>query len=157
MKILMVCLGNICRSPLAEGILQSKLPHGFIVDSAGTIDMHQGKNPDHRSIVTAQKYNVDISRQRSRPFTATDFEEFDYIYVMDQNNLKDVLSLAKSDVERNKVSLILENNQEVPDPYWGEMKDFDDVYQLLDTACERIAYDLKCHVNVGTIRGLSKT
>lgn len=149
MKILMVCLGNICRSPLAEGILQSKLPKGFIVDSAGTIDMHQGKNPDHRSIATGHAYNIDISQQRSRPFKLKDFDEFDYIYCMDQNNLKDVLSLAKSDVERNKVSLILENNQEVPDPYWGEMKDFDDVYQLLDEACERIV------VNVGTGRDLS--
>ncbi len=96
MKILMVCLGNICRSPLAEGILQSKLPAGFLVDSAGTIDMHQGKNPDHRSIETGQKYDVDISQQRSRPFTEKDFEEFDRIYCMDKNNLEDVLSLAKT-------------------------------------------------------------
>lgn len=142
MKILMVCLGNICRSPLAEGILQSKLPEGFIVDSAGTIDMHKGKNPDHRSIETGEKYNVDISKQRSRPFKTEDFEEFDHIYCMDQNNLKDVLSLAKTDAQRNKVSLILEHNQEVPDPYWGGLKDFDDVYQLLDKACDRIAGEL---------------
>ncbi|QOW08840.1 low molecular weight phosphotyrosine protein phosphatase [Kaistella flava (ex Peng et al. 2021)] len=143
MKILMVCLGNICRSPLAEGILQSKLPDNFIVDSAGTIDMHEGKNPDHRSIKTGQQYNVDISKQKSRHFTAQDFEEFDHIYCMDQNNLKDVLSLAKNDTQRNKVSLILENNEEVPDPYWGGMNDFDHVYQLLDQACERIAIELK--------------
>ena len=143
MKILMVCLGNICRSPLAEGILQSKLPENFIVDSAGTIDMHEGKNPDQRSIKTGQKYNVDISQQRSRPFTENDFKEFDHIYCMDRNNLKDVLSLAKTDSDRNKVSLILENNQEVPDPYWGGMSDFDHVYQLLDNACERIANRLK--------------
>ena len=146
MKILMVCLGNICRSPLAEGILQSKLPIGFVVDSAGTIDMHQGKNPDYRSVETGHHYNVDISRQRSRPFTPKDFEEFDHIYCMDQNNLEDVLSVAKSADHRNKVSLILENNQEVPDPYWGEMKDFDHVYQLLDKACERIAINLKSQV-----------
>ena len=143
MKILMVCLGNICRSPLAEGILQSKLPENFIVDSAGTIDMHEGKNPDSRSIKTGDQYNIDISQQRSRHFSEKDFEEFDHIYCMDQNNLEDVLSLAKTDVQRNKVSLILENNQEVPDPYWGEMSDFDHVYQLLDKACERIASDLK--------------
>ena len=139
----MVCLGNLCRSPLAEGILQSKLPAGFLVDSAGTIDMHQGKNPDHRSIETGQKYDVDISQQRSRPFTEKDFEEFDRIYCMDKNNLEDVLSLAKTETQRNKVSLILENNQVVPDPYWGGMNDFDDVYQLLDKACEKIASDLK--------------
>lgn len=146
MKILMVCLGNICRSPLAEGILQSKLPENFIVESAGTIDMHEGKNPDHRSIKTAQNFNVDISKQQSRHFTEKDFEEFDHIYCMDQNNFKDVLSLAKSDNDRKKVSLILENNQEVPDPYWSEMPAFDEVYQLLDKACERIAAELKSQV-----------
>lgn len=142
MKILMVCLGNICRSPLAEGILQSKLHKDFIVDSAGTIDMHQGKNPDHRSITTGNQYNIDISKQCSRPFTIEDFENFDYIYCMDHNNLEDILSLAKTDVHRNKVSLILEGNQEVPDPYLGGMKDFEDVYQLLNNACDRIANNL---------------
>lgn len=143
MKILMVCLGNICRSPLAEGILQSKLSASFVVDSAGTIDMHEGNSPDHRSIQTAQNYNVDISQQKSRHFSVSDFQEYDRIYVMDQNNLKDVLKLATSEEERQKVSLILENNQEVPDPYWSEMKEFDDVYQLLDEACERIGDELK--------------
>ena len=143
MKILMVCLGNICRSPLAEGILQSKLPKNFIVDSAGTIDMHEGKNPDQRSVNTAKNYKIDISKQCSRPFRESDFEYYDFIYCMDKNNLKDVLSLAKNELERKKVSLILENNQEVPDPYWGEMKDFDDVYRMLDQACEKFAADLK--------------
>ena len=143
MKILMVCLGNICRSPLAEGILQSKIPETFFVDSAGTIDMHQGKNPDHRSVITGKNYNVDISQQQSRPFTTNDFVDFDRIYCMDKNNLKDVLSLAKNDSQREKASLILENNQEVPDPYWGKMEDFDKVYHLLDEACDRIAADLK--------------
>ena len=143
MKILMVCLGNICRSPLAEGILQSKLPENFIVESAGTIDMHQGKCPDHRSIETGHHYNVDISQQKSRHFSEKDFQEFDRIYGMDQNNVQDILSLAKSENDRNKVSLILENNQEVPDPYWSEMEAFDKVYHLLDKACERIASELK--------------
>ena len=143
MKILMVCLGNICRSPLAEGILQSKLPENFVVDSAGTIDMHEGKSPDHRSISTAKKYEIDLSAQKSRPFSVKDFKEYDRIYCMDRNNLKDVLSLAENGLQRQKVSLILENNQEVPDPYWGGLKDFDDVYQLLDKACERITSDLK--------------
>ncbi|WHF51684.1 low molecular weight protein-tyrosine-phosphatase [Chryseobacterium gotjawalense] len=143
MKILMVCLGNICRSPLAEGILQSKLPEDFIVDSAGTIDMHEGKSPDQRSIQTAHNYNVDISQQKSRPFSADDFQEYDRIFVMDKNNLKDVLKLATTEVQRNKVSLILENNEEVPDPYWSEMAEFDRVYRLLDKACERIASELK--------------
>ena len=142
MKILMVCLGNICRSPLAEGILQSKLPENFTVESAGTIDMHQGKNPDARSIQIAKNYDLDISKQCSKPFTEEDFSNYDFIYCMDWNNLKDVLSLAKTESDRKKVSLILENNQEVPDPYWGTMNDFDHVYQLLDKACERISMDL---------------
>ena len=143
MKILMVCLGNICRSPLAEGILQSKLPENFVVDSAGTIDMHEGKSPDHRSISTAKKYEIDLSAQKSRPFSVKDFKEYDRIYCMDRNNLKDVLSLAENDLQRQKVSLILENNQEVPDPYWGTMADFEKVYQLLDATCEKIATNLK--------------
>ena len=143
MKILMVCLGNICRSPLAEGVLQSKLPKDFTVDSAGTIDMHEGKNPDHRSVKIAKNYKVDISQQRSRPFIESDFQDFDFIYCMDKNNLKDVLSLAKNEEERKKASLILENNQEVPDPYWGDLNDFDHVFQLLDKACEKIAANLK--------------
>ena len=146
MKILMVCLGNICRSPLAQGILQSKLPENFIVESAGTIDMHQGKSPDHRSIETGHKYNVDISQQQSRHFSENDFKEFDHIFCMDQNNVQDVLSLAKTESDRNKVSLILENNQEVPDPYWSEMDAFDKVYHMLDNACDRIAGDLKSQV-----------
>ena len=146
MKILMVCLGNICRSPLAEGILQSKLGNDFVVDSAGTIDMHQGKKPDSRSIKTGQHYDIDISQQKSRHFSADDFQEYDRIFVMDKSNLKDVLKLAKTEEERQKVSLILDDNQEVPDPYWGEMKDFDDVFQLLNTACDRIAVDLKNQV-----------
>ena len=141
----MVCLGNICRSPLAEGILQSKLSDDFTVDSAGTINMHEGKSPDHRAVSIADKYNIDISEQQSRPFSASDFEKYDKIYCMDQNNLKDVLSLAKTEEDRNKVALFLEN-AEVPDPYWGDMKDFDEVFQLLESASERVAKDLKSQV-----------
>lgn len=138
----MVCLGNICRSPLAEGILKSKLPENFTVDSAGTIDMHEGKKPDHRSIAVAKNYGVDISQQKSRPFFTTDFAEYDYIFCMDQNNLDEVLSLAKTETDRNKVSLILKN-AEVPDPYWSDIPEFDRVYQLLDEACEKIAIELQ--------------
>lgn len=138
----MVCLGNICRSPLAEGILQSKLPENFQVDSAGTLENNAGKSPDHRSVETAKKYNIDLSSQRSRRITPEDFARYDKIYVMDRSNLKDVLKLTKSEEERKKVSLILED-QEVPDPFWSEMDAFDNVYQLLDQACEKIASDLK--------------
>jgi protein-tyrosine phosphatase len=143
MKILMVCLGNICRSPLAEGFLKSKLPYNVTVDSAGTIDMHEGKNPDSRSVITAQNHNVDISKQKSRPFKTSDYDDYDYIFCMDRNNLEDILSLAENDIQRQKVSLILENNQVVPDPYWGTMADFENVYQLLVEACDKIATDLK--------------
>lgn len=91
----MVCLGNICRSPLAEGILKSKLPDNYIVDSAGTIAMHEDEHPDKRSVKVAALHNIDISKQRSRPIQPKDLEYFDRIYCMDRNNLKDVSVMAK--------------------------------------------------------------
>ncbi|WP_407481407.1 low molecular weight protein-tyrosine-phosphatase [Elizabethkingia meningoseptica] len=147
MKILMVCLGNICRSPLAEGILQSKLPDYFTVDSAGTIAMHEGEHPDRRSVKAAANHGIDISRQHSRPIQQKDLEEFDRIYCMDLNNLKDVMSMARNESQRQKISLILEvlhdqNKIEVPDPYWGDSSDFEKVYQLLDKACTLVAEEL---------------
>ncbi|WP_417429128.1 low molecular weight protein-tyrosine-phosphatase [Halpernia sp.] len=141
MKILMVCLGNICRSPLAEGILKSKLSSDFIVESAGTIDMHQGKAPDSRSINVAKKHGIDISNQKSKHLQSKDLEDFDLIFCMDRNNLKDVKSLAKNEEQLQKISLIL-NDAEVPDPYWGNADDFENVFQLLDEACERISREV---------------
>lgn len=143
MKILMVCLGNICRSPLAEGIMKTKVPESFIVDSAGTISMHEGEHPDKRAIKTAANHGVDISKQRSRPITRTDFETFDKIYCMDIDVYADVVSKAKNEDERQKISLFLEDagdhkNAEVPDPYWGDMKDFENVFQLLEKGCNAI-------------------
>jgi protein-tyrosine phosphatase len=143
MKILMVCLGNICRSPLAEGIMKTKVPESFIVDSAGIISMHEGEHPDKRAIKTAANHGVDISKQRSRPITRTDFETFDKIYCMDTDVYADVVSKAKNEDERQKISLFLEaagdhKNAEVPDPYWGDMKDFENVFQLLDKGCNAI-------------------
>ncbi|CAI9676477.1 low molecular weight protein-tyrosine-phosphatase [Elizabethkingia anophelis] len=147
MKILMVCLGNICRSPLAEGILKSKLPDNYIVDSAGTIAMHEGEHPDKRSVKVAALHNIDISKQRSRPIQPKDLEYFDRIYCMDRNNLKDVSAMAKNEGQRQKISLILDvlhdnNNTEVPDPYWGNQQDFEDVFQLLNKACDIIKSQL---------------
>ena len=148
-KILMVCLGNICRSPLAEGILASKLDGDkILVDSAGTGHWHIGNPPDPRSIAIAKKYGVDISQQRGRQFSAIDFATFDEIYVMDNSNLENVLSLATSNADRAKVSLILDHifpneNVDVPDPYYGGNLGFDNVYQMLDNACEQIAVKLK--------------
>lgn len=143
MKMLMVCLGNICRSPLAEGIMKAKAPENFLVDSAGTISLHEGEHPDKRAIKTATLHGIDISKQRSRPVTAQDFDLFDKIYCMDVDVLADVVSKAKSDSQRKKVSLFLETlgdhqNAEVPDPYWGDMNDFEDVFQLLDRGCDAI-------------------
>ncbi|QQM26905.1 low molecular weight protein-tyrosine-phosphatase [Elizabethkingia sp. M8] len=147
MKILMVCLGNICRSPLAEGILKSKLPDNYIVDSAGTITMHEGEHPDKRSVKVAALHNIDISKQRSRPIQPKDLEYFDRIYCMDRNNLKDVSAMAKNEGQRQKISLILDvlhdnNNTEVPDPYWGNQQDFEDVFQSLNKACDIIKSQL---------------
>lgn len=147
-KILMVCLGNICRSPLAEGILQSKLPKDqFIVDSAGTGDWHVGKQPDSRSIAIAKLRGLDISRQKGRLFTAKDFETNDYIFVMDNSNYKDVIRLAPNQEAKSKVSLILndlfpDENVDVPDPYYGMEDGFSNVYGMLDEVCEIIAEKL---------------
>lgn len=147
-RILMVCLGNICRSPLAHGILESKLPADkFEVDSAGTADYHIGKSPDHRSIATAKGKGLDISNQKCRQFELSDFDNFDIIYVMDQSNYENVAKLARDTEDIAKVKLILQDSQsstikEVPDPYWGNEEDFEDVFSLLDEACEKISYNL---------------
>lgn len=144
-RILMVCLGNICRSPLAEGILKSKLnPALFEVDSAGTGHWHVGNSPDSRSIKVAKKHDIDISKQKGRQFSKRDFDDFDIIYVMDTENKKNVLELAPNEEEKKKVKLILnelfENeNVDVPDPYYGEETDFEHVFKLLDEASEIIS------------------
>lgn len=141
----MVCLGNICRSPLAEGILESKIdPSKVLVDSAGTGDWHVDNEPDKRSIAVAKKHNLDITAQRGRQFNAEDFDQFDHIYVMDNSNKENVLALAKNDEHRQKVTLILDElfpgeNVDVPDPYFGGDSGFDTVYKMLDEACEQIA------------------
>jgi protein-tyrosine phosphatase len=143
-KILMVCLGNICRSPLAEGILKSKLDlNKFEVQSAGTGGWHVGSLPDSRSIEVAKKNGLDITDQRGKKFSTYDFEIYDYIFVMDNSNFKDVIKLAKSDDEKSKAHLILDEifpgeNVDVPDPYYGGDKGFENVYQMLDEACEKI-------------------
>ncbi|WP_449387802.1 low molecular weight protein-tyrosine-phosphatase [Chryseobacterium lineare] len=147
MKILMVCLGNICRSPLAEGIMKAKAPQDFFIDSAGTISLHEGKHPDKRAVITATNHGIDISKQRSRPITEADFEKFDKIYCMDVDVLADVVSKTKNENQRQKVSLFLEamgdhQNAEVPDPYWGEMNDFEDVFHLLERGCESILKEI---------------
>jgi len=148
-KILMVCLGNICRSPLAEGILQSKLDANFFsVDSAGTAAYHIGELPDQRSIAVAKKNGIDISNQKARKFNIKDFIEFDIIYAMDKENYQNICSLAKNNTELQKVKMILDEvkpsqNLSVPDPYYGGDDGFQNVYQLLDEACEKISKNYK--------------
>ncbi len=144
MRILMVCLGNICRSPLAEGILQSKVSADVKVDSSGTAAYHVGELPDSRSIAVAKKYGIDLTNQRARKFTVNDFDTFDLIYAMDESNYQDILTLARNTEEKLKVKLILNevdlnSNQSVPDPYYGGNNGFENVYQLLDEACQIIA------------------
>ncbi len=144
----MVCLGNICRSPLAEGIMKSKLSESFEVDSAGTIDMHEGSRPDKRSIEVASKNGLDISYQKSRPIKPYDLEYYDKIFCMDKNNLRDVISMTKNEEQRQKISLLMQDLNlkqyplEVPDPYWSGSEGFDQVYRQIDEACEIISKKL---------------
>ena len=145
----MVCLGNICRSPLAEGILKSKVDSSKVfVDSAGTGSWHIGSKPDQRSIAIAKRNNLDITDQRGRQFSKKDFEDFDYIFTMDNSNFKDVMEMAETDEDRQKVHLILEEvfpseNVDVPDPYHGGEQGFENVYMMLNEACESIAEKLE--------------
>ncbi len=144
-NVLMVCLGNICRSPLAEGILKSKLdPSRYLVSSAGTANYHKGKLPDSRSIAVARKNGVDITDQKAAQFIKADFRKYDHIFVMDVENYKNVLALATTKQDKDKVSLILDEISkgeylEVPDPYYGGDSGFEHVYSLLDAACKSIA------------------
>lgn len=152
-KILMVCLGNICRSPLAEGILRAKLPEDrFIIQSAGTGGWHVGQSPDPRSIQVARQNGIDISDQRARKFDPADFTTFDIIYAMDASNKKHLLQLAPNQQAAAKVKLILEHlpdtkTLDVPDPYFGNQKDFEFTFDLLNEVCEIISKNLRVSNN----------
>lgn len=144
----MVCLGNICRSPLAEGILRHKIQQrnlDWTVDSAGTGGWHAGELPDTRSIAIARRHGIDITDQRARKFQVADFERFDHIFVMDRMNLRDVLGLAQTDAQREKVARLLEyaphgESIDVPDPYYDN--GFEAVFQMLDRACDALLREL---------------
>ncbi len=146
MKILFVCLGNICRSPLAEGILKMKFEeHGIdgIIHSAGFEPYHEGQHPDSRSVSTARKHNIDISNKVARLFSVEDFDDYDRIFVMDSLNHADVMRVARNDDDRNKVDFLLNllnagSNDEVPDPYYGGADGFDKVYDMMNLACDQI-------------------
>ncbi|MDZ7877750.1 MAG: low molecular weight protein-tyrosine-phosphatase [Saprospiraceae bacterium] len=144
MKVLMICLGNICRSPLAEGILKHKVAKQQLdwqVDSAGTGDWHVGDLPDRRSIAIAKKYGIDLTDQRARQFQKSDLDTFDLILAMDKNNQQDILRFAKTETQRAKVQLIMNFSRPnsdlgVPDPYYDNR--FQLVYDLLNETCEAI-------------------
>ncbi|MFZ9029905.1 MAG: low molecular weight protein-tyrosine-phosphatase [Robiginitalea sp.] len=146
-RVLMVCLGNICRSPLAEGILTSKTsPELVIVDSAGTAGYHVGNPPDPRSVEVAASHGVDISRQRCRRFSPADFDNFDYIFAMDRENLIHLQGLARNARDLEKVSLLLKTaempDEEVPDPYYGGEDGFLAVYRMIDRATDQLLESL---------------
>ena len=146
MKILMVCLGNICRSPLAEGILQEKINKRGLsaeVDSAGTAAYHVSEPPDPRSQEIASRNGIDISQQRARRFESADFDRFDKIYAMDYHNYSDIISKARNPNEAKKVEMIMDvmhpgEEIDVPDPYYGGVNGFEKVYNMLDNCCELI-------------------
>ncbi len=144
MKILLVCLGNICRSPMAEGIMRKKAEErklNIYFDSAGTGDWHAGENPDPRAISAAHKFGVNISDLVARQFIVSDFDDFDKIFAMDQSNFNDIIAISRSETDRQKVELILNhlpNHQDknVPDPWYGGADGFISVFHLLEDACE---------------------
>ena len=150
-KILMVCLGNICRSPLAEGILRDKTQKNNIdvfIDSAGTSNYHVGEHPDKRTIANALQHGIDLTKLKGRQFSVSDYDNFDTIFVMDSSNYSDVISLARNKNDIKKVELILNrvypnSNMAVPDPYFGGEQGFENVYILLDKACDVIVDSLK--------------
>ena len=151
MKILMVCLGNICRSPMAEGLLSQKVTNHKLpieVDSAGTSGYHIGESPDSRMIETAKSFGVNIENLKARQFIVSDFDTFDFIYAMDASNYANIILLARTDADRNKVHLILNElepgkNLEVPDPYFGGEKGFIEVFKMLDEATDQIIKKIK--------------
>lgn len=141
----MVCLGNICRSPLAHGCLESKVDTAkAYVDSAGTAAYHVGEQPDYRSIKVAKLHGIDISHQSARQFRVSDFDSFDYIYAMDHSNYNNILKLARTKDDSFKVKLFLDENpnlknKNVPDPYYGDMSDFEHVFDIVEKTCNLIA------------------
>lgn len=142
-KVLFVCLGNICRSAMAQGVLEHKSKEGglnIIIDSAGTSNYHIGEAPDKRMQKKALEYHIDISNQRARQFTSSDFDYFDYIFAMDSSNLSNIIKLARNEQDKGKTKLFLDysypnQHKNVPDPYYGGEEGFEEVYQLLDEAC----------------------
>lgn len=154
-NILFICLGNICRSPLAEGFFRHqcqlrKLESKFNIDSAGTGNWHIGKPPDARAIRVAAEYQIDISRQKAKQVMAKDFHSFDWIIAMDRNNLAELQAQTESGSTNARIALLssLINTVDfidVPDPWYGDYADFREVAQLLDLACANLLDTLLDH------------
>jgi protein-tyrosine phosphatase len=146
MKILMVCLGNICRSPLAEGILQDKINKiglNWMVESAGTAGYHIGEAPHHLSQKVSKQNGIDISHQQCRKFVREDIIRFDKIFVMDMNNYNDVEKICGADWNKTKVDLLLNlsypnENKNVPDPWYGKEDGYHKVFKMINEACEKL-------------------
>jgi protein-tyrosine phosphatase len=151
MRIIMLCHGNICRSPLAMGILRKKLSENNIeavVDSAGFEPYHIGDHADERAIQVAKKHGIDLSDHIARLFRRDDFDNNDYIFVMDRGNHRDALYMARNDSDKARVDYIMNlvhpaTNAEVPDPYYGGLYNFEEVYSLLDQACDKLIDKIK--------------
>ena len=150
MKILFVCLGNICRSPLAKAIMADKIRKKNLpaeVDSAGFEPFHRGDPADRRSVEVAARHGIDLNHHVARLFTARDFDRFDRIYVMDSINYSDVMGMARSGEDEAKVDYILNlvepgKDPHVPDPWYGGGEGFENVFKMLDTACERLTEEI---------------
>jgi protein-tyrosine phosphatase len=150
-SVLMVCLGNICRSPMAEGILRDKLMDSnltVVVDSAGTYALHKGEAPDKRAIKCLSSYGIDISGLRARPFTPKDFLDFDLIFAMDAENYKNILRQTDDELLKRKVTLFMESSMpgqslSIPDPWYGDEKGFHEVYKMIESNCDSIIEKLR--------------
>ncbi len=150
MKILMVCLGNICRSPMAEGVMRQKIEKYNLdadVDSCGTAAYHIGESPDSKGIQTLHNYDIDLSQHQGRQFQVTDFDKYDLIFAMDTDNYSNLIEKARNLKDEEKIKLLMDETYPgmqkiVPDPYYGGLDDFEETYALVDNACEHLARKL---------------
>lgn len=161
MKVIFVCMGNICRSPTAEGVFRklaadSQLFSQLEIDSAGTLGFHADQPPDPRSIAHAARRGVDLTMLRARKVVTDDFERFDYVIAMDENNVQDLKAICANHLSK-KIELLLNyaddnKRREVPDPYHGEAKDFELVLDLIESGCKGLLNHLTAHGLPANIR-----
>ncbi len=146
-KILMVCLGNICRSPMAEGVMRQKIKDYGLdaqVNSCGTASYHIGEAPDYRGIKTLHNYGIDISQHQGQQFAVSDFDAYDLIFVMDTRNYSNLMAKARNKNDKEKITLLMDEiypgqQKVVPDPYYGDIEDYEETYALVEGACEHLA------------------